>query len=202
MMLRASYHHHYLFPLIKLANSFCFSISFFLGLLQSLAPLFLASPRLSSLLSTSLCSSQSLQASSEHQQGFSPLVPFSCPLHRGGTFSPQAPGGFQGWRRQHDNPALAASFKSNTGLVEHIFGAEGHGGPQHTRSSWGLPPQGVCSCRERHQGVMTPKIDPPKVKAPYVTCLSKDEGTGVTDDSGSCIKGTKMGREKKVGFQT
>lgn len=137
-MLGASYCHHYLFPLLRLANPFCFSISFLLALLQPPAPLFLASPRLSSLLTTSLFSSQSLWAPSEHQQGFSPSVPFSCPLHRSGTFPSQAPGGFQGCRRQRDNPALAPSFESNTDLAEGTFGAEGRRGPWHICSSWGV----------------------------------------------------------------
>ena len=48
MMLRASYRHDYLFSLLRLANPFCFSISFLLVLFQPPAPLFLASPRLSS----------------------------------------------------------------------------------------------------------------------------------------------------------
>lgn len=76
------------------------------------------------------------------------------------------------------------------------------GVPGTSVAAGGLPLQGVCSHSERYQRVTTPKIDPLKVKAPYVTYLSKEEGTGETDGGGSCIKGTEMGREKKVGFQT
>lgn len=99
MMLRAFYHHHYLFLLLRLSNPFCFSISLLTGLLQPPALLFLASPRLSSLLTAYLCSSPSLQAPSGHQQDFGPLVPFLHPLHWSSTYSPQAPGSFQGCRR-------------------------------------------------------------------------------------------------------
>lgn len=32
--------------------------------------------------------------------------------------------------------------------------------------------------------------------------LSKEKKTRERDDGGSCIKGTEMGREKKIGFQS
>lgn len=40
------------------------------------------------------------------------------------------------------------------------------------------------------------------MKAPHLTCLSKEKDTGERDDGGGCIKGTEMGREKKIGFRT
>lgn len=76
------------------------------------------------------------------------------------------------------------------------------GVPGTSVAAEGLLSQGLYSHSERYQRVTTPKIDPLKVKAPYVTYLSKEEDTGETDDGGSCIKGTEMGREKKAGFQT
>lgn len=73
---------------------------------------------------------------------------------------------------------------------------------RHFCSSWGLPPQEVCSCSERYQGVTAPRSDLLKVKAPYVTYLCKEKDTGERGDGDGCRKGTEMGREKKIGFQT
>lgn len=78
---------------------------------------------------------------------------------------------------------------SNTDLAEGSFGAEGHSSSWNIYNSWGLPLQGVRSCCKRCRKITTPKIDPSKVEAPYVTYLSKEEDPGETDDGDGFIRG-------------
>lgn len=150
----------FLLPLIPphFANSFCFSISFFLGLLQPPSPLFIAFLRLSSLLTNSLCSSWSCKHPVSRGRVLVPRSHSHVPSISG-TFSPQAPGGFEG----HNHSKLLCLLLHQ---AEDSFDAEVHRVPWHYRSSWGLPPQEVCSCSERYQRVTTPRTDLLEVKIP------------------------------------
>lgn len=90
---------------LHFANPFCFSISFFLGLLQPPSCLFIAFLNLSSLLPTSLGFSWSCKHPVRTRRALVPWSHSHVPSISG-TFSPQAPGGFKG----HNRPELAASF--------------------------------------------------------------------------------------------
>lgn len=100
---------------LHFANPFCFSISFFLGLLQPPSCLFIAFLNLSSLLPTSLGFSRSCKHPVSTRRTLVPWSHSHVPSISG-TFSPQAPGGFKG----HNRPELAAKTALTVLLLRFI----------------------------------------------------------------------------------